>query len=106
MSLREAEKDLELGFCAEIPVAFSCLEEARNSLEYHWNCIHHLFEDIREQCPDRLNDWAESRRQSFAKTLQSWKEAFEAFFRIQKAGWTPRVFKLPMCSGSVTSPVS
>ena len=84
MSLRQHEKILEIGFCADIPGAFSSMEEARNSYEYHWNGCIHFFEDVREQCPTQLNAWAESRRQSMVQTLQDWATAFDFFLAASK----------------------
>ena len=84
MALREKEKSLEIGFCADIPLSFSCLEEARNSFEYHWNGCIHFLEDVKEQCPARLTERAESRRQDFELILQKWSFALETFLRLSE----------------------
>ena len=43
MLLKKRPRDLVKGFSPEVPVAFTSLEQARNSLEYHWNsCIEFL----------------------------------------------------------------
>lgn len=38
MILRERPRHIEKGFCPEIPAVFTSLEQARNSLDYYWNC--------------------------------------------------------------------
>ena len=66
----------EPGFHSRIPRAFSSLEEARNSFDYHWNgCIQICNQGNFQKDPVS----AESNRQYYLKILRAWSDAFEAF---------------------------
>jgi hypothetical protein len=70
-------KTMQSVFCTEIPFVFSCLEEAKNTYDYHRHGSVRFFEDLKEQCPMRLHNWVESRRHFLAQTLQDWSRALE-----------------------------
>ncbi|KAG8529743.1 uncharacterized protein KY384_005224 [Bacidia gigantensis] len=61
------------GFCASIPPAFTTLEEAGNSLDYHWNHCLQLLTDA-----DKLHEGFKQRGE-YLDILTSWKFALDAF---------------------------
>lgn len=93
MLLRERSRDIEKGFCPEIPAVFTSLEQARNSLDYYWNsCIKFLINlennhcspkrsTTRVQAPvDGLRN-TEMVRQEYFDVCERWLLAFRAFLR-------------------------
>ena len=104
MALHDEWSDRESGFCAEIPVAFSSLEEARNSMDYHWNVctaflvdkasppqaavdlevtgydaklLPHPIAELRAIQPD-----FDAKRLTYANTMANWYKAFKAFLKF------------------------
>ncbi|KAL9631285.1 MAG: hypothetical protein Q9164_005975 [Protoblastenia rupestris] len=70
-------RDPTLGLCPEIPTVFSSLEEARNSLDYHWNgCIRVCNRENVRQLTG-----SEADRQRYLKVFRDWRIAFEAFLK-------------------------
>jgi len=66
-----------VGFRPEIPRAFDSLEEARNSLDYHWNGCIHLFHKVRDQSESRPR--LEEDRRHYLELFQRWLRAFQMF---------------------------
>lgn len=73
------------GFQPKIPASFKSLEEARNSLDYHWNCCIHMFEDVKNDIgtlkspkPPNLSILGQSHLDKF----EQWGAAFEAFLLL------------------------
>lgn len=93
MLLRKRPRDIEKGFCPEIPAAFTSLEQARNSLDYRWNsCIEFLNELENEQCypkgtgvrnqgPLDVLNTLETVRQDCFDVCERWLVAFRAFLQ-------------------------
>ncbi|KAL8827465.1 MAG: hypothetical protein Q9170_007005 [Blastenia crenularia] len=86
MKLPSRKSKASSGFCPEIPDAFGSLEEARNSLDYQWNCC--LRESVNFEHLDRLKEGTEQqehrdayevKRLNHKKTYQRWLAAFQAF---------------------------
>ena len=92
MLLNDEASDLEPGFCAKIPPAFSSLEEARNSLDFHWNTCIHLLSDMtlsEQPCqdldlPQTSGPRVLERRLKFSIAVKEWVAAYNAF--LQKNG--------------------
>lgn len=93
MLLKKCPRDMEKGFCPEIPAVFNSLDQARNSLDYHWNnCIEFLNEleanavylkntEIRGRGPlDTLRSTETVRQESF-DVFERWLIAFQAFLQ-------------------------
>ena len=83
MKLHDRTKKGALGFCPDIPRAFECLAEARNSLDYHWNrCIQLLNAPEKDEGSQETRsanlDW-ELDRQKYRNLCEQWLEAFNAF---------------------------
>ena len=93
MLLRERPRDIERGFCPEIPAAFTSLEQARNCLDYYWNgCLKFLTKLENDHCypkssptgvQGRLDDirHTELVRQEYFDACERWLVAFRAFLR-------------------------
>ena len=83
MRLSNRYPDKIPGFCAGIPDAFSSLEEACNSMDYHWNACMHLLTDLEEDPDYERLGLAETRfdtRHSGAYShVKKWGTAFQAF---------------------------
>lgn len=96
MLLRKRPRDIEKGFCPEIPAEFTSLEQARNSLDYHWNgCIEFLNRLENDYCnPKNTGTKAqgpldalrttEIARQEYFDVCERWLVAFRVF--LQKRG--------------------
>ena len=70
-----------LGLGPDVPRAFSSLEEARNSLDYHWNtCEQALLSPTHSQSPHLIGPLLEERQQ-LSIALERWDSAFRAFLR-------------------------
>lgn len=94
MPLKRHPKDVEKGFCPEVPAAFISLEQSRNSLDYHWNgCINFLNKlendnwypkstGIGIQEPLDALMTSEEVRQAFFDVFERWLVAFQAFLQI------------------------
>lgn len=93
MLLKKCPRDMEKGFCPDIPAVFNSLGQARNSLDYHWNnCIEFLNEleanavyskntEIRGRGPlDTLRSTETVRQESF-DVFERWLIAFQAFLQ-------------------------
>ena len=103
MVLHNEWLDREPGFCAETPAAFSSLEEARNSMDYHWNVCMTFLNHI-ESLPrsvvdssvtqpgydakllprpiaetDAIQPEFRPRRLTYSSILEQWYTAFQAF---------------------------
>ena len=90
MPLKRRPRDAEKGFCPEIPAAFTSLEQARNSLDYHWNgCIDFLNEvenstryqkssETKDQEPLDAFGKTEVVRQEYFDFFERWLVAFQA----------------------------
>ena len=85
MPIRGKSSDKTPGFCHEIPAAFSSLEEARNSMDFHWNTCINLLTDMEpsERFADNPTSKPElqERRRQFSAVVNDWLTAFQAFFR-------------------------
>ena len=86
MYLRNDSAGKEPGFCSEIPPAFSSLEEARNSMDFHWNtCIHFLndFDDAQGQAGalEAMQMRMAAHGQKFSIVVKNWSVAFQAFLQ-------------------------
>ena len=95
MLLKKRPRDLKTGFCSEIPTAFTSLEQARNSLDYHWNRWIRFLNELeknwqakspllRGQGPLDALRATEAVRQACFDTCEKWLVAFQAF--LQKYG--------------------
>lgn len=94
MRLKKRPRDIEKGFCPEVPTVFICLEQARNSLDYHWNsCIEFLNQlenndwdpkstQIRGHGPLDVLKTTEPIRQDFFDVFERWLVGFQAFLGI------------------------
>ncbi|KAL6722228.1 hypothetical protein ACLMJK_001335 [Lecanora helva] len=91
MSLSKTWSNAEPGFCAEIPAAFSSLEEARNSMDYHWNTCITFLNEI-ERLPHSVAEAGarapsvDARRLIFSNIVQQWFTAFKAFLQRESQG--------------------
>ena len=66
------------GFHSTIPPAFTSLEEARYSLDYHWNrCIHET--DSTHPVTDQELEQLFRNRPHYERIFQDWQIAFQAF---------------------------
>lgn len=90
MRLKKRPRDLRKGFGPDIPAAFTSLEQARNSLDYHWNnCIYFLNEFEKHawhvkgtgQGPLDTLGPTEAVRQAYSDAFEQWHVAFQAFLR-------------------------
>lgn len=93
MLLQKRPRDMEKGFCPEIPAAFTSLEQARNSSDYHWNgCIEFLNElqnnngypksrGIRGQEPLDALRTTEAARQEYFDVFGRWLVAFQGYLQ-------------------------
>ena len=81
MALGTTSKEPPIGFHPEVPKVFSCLEEARNSFDYHWNGCVRIFNDWEnlEQRKKEVEGKYKTEQQEFLKIFQAWEKAFEAF---------------------------
>lgn len=93
MLLNKCARDKEKGFCSEVPAEFISLEQARNSLDYHWNnCIDFLnqletnlgYEGIGGHGPLDVLRTSETVRHEMFDVNGRWLVAFQAF--LQKDG--------------------
>lgn len=87
MPLPVSKTFIHPGFCPDIPKAFSSLEEARNSLDYHWNLCQRRAVDFeyRDGCsPGRelemYQDAWDLQREHYRATTRKWSNAFQSFF--------------------------
>ena len=93
MFLEKRPRDIEKGFCSEVPAAFTALEQARNSLDYQWNnCIEFLNEfekiSVYEKStaisrPLEILRTIDTTRQDIFDFLKRWLFAFQAFLQNQ-----------------------
>ena len=93
MLLKKGPRDVEKGFCSEIPVAFISLEQARNSLDYHWNIFIDFLNRVENEAGDAKNAetgghrspdalrTTEIVRQEILDTFEGWLVAFQAFLQ-------------------------
>ena len=91
MLLKQRPRDLNKGFCPEVPTVFVSLEQARNSLDYQWNsCIEFLNNleknawgakstGFRVQGPLDVLRTADTTRHKIFDILERWLVAFQAF---------------------------
>ena len=91
MLLKQHPRDADKGFCPEVPAAFASLEQARNSLDYHWNSCTEFFNKvesnawganstgIRGHGPLDVLRTADTARQEIFDILERWLVAFQAF---------------------------
>ena len=89
MHLRSTSSDEEPGFCSDIPNAFTSLQEARNSMDWHWNTCIHLLSDIELHTKtggdlQEFNLQQETRCMKFSIMVKKWEAAFQAF--LQESG--------------------
>lgn len=77
MTLRPTSQATQVGFGPHIPEMFSSLEEARNSLDYHMNCLSGYISSLGEKPPSE--DQGEERRTFWRNTMSQWDTAFEKF---------------------------
>ena len=91
MLLKQRPRDIDKGFCPEIPMVFDSLEQARNSLDYQWNsCIEFLNNvennawgaestGLRGHGPLDVLRTADTARHKIFDILERWLVAFLAF---------------------------
>ena len=81
MALGNIGKNTPIGFCAEMPEVFSCLEEARNSFDFHWNGCVRMFNALGD--PPDIEMLAECRgtRNAFLEVFKVWEKAFERYLQ-------------------------
>ena len=83
MNLSNRYSDKTPGFCAEIPDAFSSLEEACNSMDYHWNACIHLINDLEADPGYEQFGIAETihdkRHMTSSEYMNKWAIAFQVF---------------------------
>ena len=89
MTLRSEPSDSVPGFSSEIPNAFSSLEEARNSMDFHWNTCIQLLTDVEDahkiqEDMKLFEKQLEETRLKFSIVVEKWFSAFRAF--MQKNG--------------------
>ena len=78
MTLRPTSQATQVGFGPRIPEVFSSLEEARNSLDYHLNCLSGDISGLaRDEPPSEEQD--EERRTFWRNMMGQWDTAFEKF---------------------------
>ena len=82
---------MEKGFCPQIPTAFVSLEQARNSLDYHWNSCVEFLNKIEKNAQDAKSTGIKGHgpldtvktiemvRQHIHDTFEKWLTAFQAF---------------------------
>lgn len=102
MLLKQRSRDVRKGFCPEVPTAFISLEQARNSLDYHWNnCIDLLYDlenntwdakstRMRGHGPLDVLKSSETVRQGITDVIEKWLVAFQAFLRNHEASLDSR----------------
>ena len=92
MLLKTRPRDIENGFCPDIPSAFTSLEQARNSLDYHWNsCTGFLGEAehnrntqsiaITSDEPADFFEMIETPRKEMFGLFQKWLVSFQLFLQ-------------------------
>lgn len=90
MLLKTRPREIEKGFCARVPAAFVSLEQARNSLDYHWNsCTEFLNgienaqngEGIVSKGSLDVVKIIETARRDTLDTFERWRVAFQAFLQ-------------------------
>ena len=92
MLLKTRSRDMEKGFCPNIPTIFTSLEQARNSLDYQWNsCIQFLnrvegdwdakYKGSTSHGPLDVVETTEMVRQEMFNTFRRWLIAFRAFMQ-------------------------
>ena len=87
MPLHPRPPNQELGFGPEIPVSFSSLEEARNSLDFQWNgCLGAI--DIKDDSDKRLET-----AEKFQSIFGQWSAAFRAFLEQSASNFDSRDVK-------------
>lgn len=87
MRLYPGYKDQELGFCPDIPKSFTSLEEARNSLNFHWNGC------LRAQEPEMTTESRLAMTREYNEKFGSWLAAFNAFLKQSAANLNSRDLK-------------
>ena len=123
MPLKTHPRDMEKGFCPNIPTIFISLEQAKNSLDYQWNsCIQFL---------NRVEgDWGATRRGSISRgpldivestemirqemfnAFQRWLVAFRAFMQSRgrslnsRGLQAARSLEISYCIGTIFLDVS
>lgn len=91
MLLKTRPREIEKGFCPQVPTAFVSLEQARNSLDYHWNSCIEFLNEIENKAQngegivgDGSLDVVKTRgtaRQDTLNTFERWRVAFQAFLQ-------------------------
>jgi hypothetical protein len=89
----DKSENKEPGFNSEIPVCFSSLEEARNSLDYNWNWVMGLLHKLSVKGEDNAPIFEpespvvrEATLYLLQETFRKWDDAFELF--LEHAGKT------------------
>lgn len=87
MPLPASTTSVHPGFCPDIPNTFGSLEEARNSLDYHWNLCQRRavnFEHRVGGSPgielQMYQDAWDVQRDYYRATTRKWSNAFQSFF--------------------------
>lgn len=93
MLLKKCPRDIHRGFCREIPAVFTSLNQARNSLDYHWNsfieflneleanAVYSKNAEIKGRGPlDTLRSTETVRQETF-DVFEKWLVAFQAFLQ-------------------------
>ena len=92
MLLKTRPRDMEKGFCPNIPTIFISLEQARNSLDYQWNSCIQFLNRVQGDCdaksrgsishePLDVVQTTEMTRKEMFNTFQRWLVAFRAFMQ-------------------------
>ncbi len=83
MTLGRVCKENATGFCQQIPLCFTTLEEARNSFDFHWNGCIQLFNNIDDDRGPGGNPaqiaFHEQERQKYLLVFKRWETSFQRF---------------------------
>lgn len=91
MLLKPRPRNIAKGFCARVPTAFVSLEQARNSLDYHWNSCTELLNEIEKNAQNGEGIVGNESldvvktigmaRQDTLDTFERWRVAFQAYLQ-------------------------
>ena len=94
MQLKKYPRDMEKGFCPDVPAEFISLEQARNSLDYHWNCCTGFLNKYENSMNARSGgmtshgpldviETLENLRQENCDNFQKWFVTFQTFLQTR-----------------------
>ncbi len=81
MLLKKHPRDIRNGFSPDVPSAFTSLEQARNSLDYHWNnCIDFFLELENNHCyPNSTGVRGQGPLEALKTVETVWQERFDIY---------------------------